>query len=54
MNDAEAVTIAGIGIAGNLSTMFNAPAGVAFNVNETFLYVGDQNNNRIQCFKLIV
>ncbi|CAF0967923.1 unnamed protein product [Adineta steineri] len=54
INDTQAVTVAGAGIAGNLSTMFNSPVGVALNANETFLYVSDQNNNRIQRFDLTV
>ncbi|CAF3813776.1 unnamed protein product [Adineta steineri] len=54
MNDTQAVTIAGTGVAGDLSTMLSSPAGVALNANETFLYVSDQYNNRIQRFDLTV
>ncbi|CAF1559254.1 unnamed protein product [Adineta ricciae] len=54
LNDTEGVTIAGTGIAGQNSTMFNATTGLTLNSDETYLYVSDQNNNRVQRFKLLV
>ncbi|CAF1529289.1 unnamed protein product [Adineta ricciae] len=54
LNDTEGVTIAGTGIAGQDSTMFNATTGLTLNSDETYLYVSDQNNNRVQRFKLLV
>jgi DNA-binding beta-propeller fold protein YncE len=48
------VTIAGIvGTSGTDSTLLNAPAAVALSPNETFLYVSDNYNNRVQRFELI-
>jgi sugar lactone lactonase YvrE len=48
------VTIAGIaGMNGIAATLLNGPAGVALSRNETYLYVSDLNNNRIQRFELI-
>ncbi|CAF0985955.1 unnamed protein product [Adineta steineri] len=51
----EGVTIAGDinGNSGSSDTMFNGPGGLAINHNETFMYVTDENNNRVQRFKLI-
>lgn len=47
------VTIAGSGRSGSNLTSLNAPYGVALNSNETYLYVTDRNNHRVQRFKLI-
>lgn len=47
------VTIAGSGKRGSNSTSLNAPYGVALNSNETYLYVTDRDNHRVQRFKLI-
>jgi sugar lactone lactonase YvrE len=48
------VTIAGIaGINGTNATLLYGPADVALSTNETYLYVSDLNNNRIQRFELI-
>ncbi len=48
------VTIAGIaGTSGTDSTLLNWPVAVALNPNETFLYVSDRYNNRVQRFELI-
>jgi sugar lactone lactonase YvrE len=48
------VTIAGIvGINGIASTLLNSPVFVALSPNETFLYVSDNGNNRVQRFELI-
>ncbi|CAF1303098.1 unnamed protein product [Adineta ricciae] len=52
MNDTQATTVAGTGTAGSLPTMLRSPVGVALNANETFLYVSDQSNNRVQRFEL--
>ncbi|CAF0849455.1 unnamed protein product [Adineta steineri] len=51
----EGVTIAGDinGNPGSSDTMFNGPSGLAINHNETFMYVTDENNNRVQRFQLI-
>jgi sugar lactone lactonase YvrE len=47
------VTIVGItGVSGTNATMLNAPAHVALSKNETFLYVSDTNNHRVQRFNL--
>ncbi len=48
------VTIAGIaGTSGTASTLLNSPVVVALSPNETFLYVSDFYNNRVQRFELI-
>jgi DNA-binding beta-propeller fold protein YncE len=48
------VTIAGTaGTSGTAAALLNWPAGVALDANETFLYVSDSNNNRVQRFQLI-
>jgi sugar lactone lactonase YvrE len=48
------VTIAGIvGTSGTDPTLLNTPMAVALSPNETFLYVSDINNNRVQRFQLI-
>jgi sugar lactone lactonase YvrE len=48
------VTIAGIvGTSGTDPTLLNTPMAVALSPNETFLYVSDTNNNRVQRFELI-
>ncbi|UJR34583.1 hypothetical protein I4U23_027359 [Adineta vaga] len=51
----EGVTIAGNsnGIPGTNATMLNYPIGLALNANETYMYVTDWFNNRIQRFQLI-
>ena len=48
------VTIAGVtGMNGVDATMLNSPVGVIMNMNETFLYVSDRENNRTQRYRLI-
>ncbi len=48
------VTIVGIaGTSGTASTLLNRPVVVALSPNETFLYVSDFYNNRVQRFQLI-
>ncbi len=53
--DQSGVTIAGDpnGNSGSNATMLNGPSGIALNDEETFLYVADTNNNRIQRFQLV-
>jgi sugar lactone lactonase YvrE len=47
------VTITGIaGVSGTNATMLNAPAHVILDANETYLYVSDTNNHRVQRFSL--
>jgi len=47
------VTIIGItGVSGTNATMLNSPAHVVLSKNETFLYVSDRNNHRVQRFNL--
>ena len=47
------VTIAGItGINGVNATMLDTPVGVIMNMNETFVYVSDRGNNRVQRYQL--
>ena len=41
------------GINGTAATLLNSPIYVALNPNETFMYVSDFRNNRVQRFKLI-
>ena len=46
-------TIAGItGTTGTSSMLFNGPWDLILNNNETYLYVSDTGNNRVQSFKL--
>jgi DNA-binding beta-propeller fold protein YncE len=48
------VTIAGItGSSGTSATLFNGPRTVLLNPNETYMYVSDMNNNRVQRFTLL-
>ncbi|CAF1127341.1 unnamed protein product [Adineta ricciae] len=48
------VTVSGItNVAGANASLLNLPYSVILNVNETFLYVTDFNNNRVQRFTLI-
>jgi sugar lactone lactonase YvrE len=48
------VTIAGVtGVNGVDATMLNSPVGVIMNMNETFLYVSDRENNRTQRYRLV-
>jgi sugar lactone lactonase YvrE len=49
------VTLFGIanGTSGPGSTMFNGPAGIAINADETLMYVCDLYNNRVLRFNLI-
>jgi sugar lactone lactonase YvrE len=54
MNDTQGVTLVGNGTAGVLSTMLNTPVGIALDANDTFLYVSEQGNNRVQRFTLPV
>jgi len=53
--DPSAVTIAGDpnGNSGSNATMLYYPFGLALNDEETFLYVADYYNNRIQRFQLV-
>ncbi len=47
------VTIFGsAGVNGTNATLLHGPANVILNKNETFLYVSDTNNNRVQRFNL--
>jgi len=47
------VTIVGItGVSGTNATLLNRAANVILNTNETFLYVSDINNHRVQRFNL--
>jgi sugar lactone lactonase YvrE len=48
------VTIAGIGgSSGTNATLFNTPVAVLLDPSETYMYVSDTNNNRVQRFTLI-
>jgi sugar lactone lactonase YvrE len=48
------VTIAGIaGMNGTAANLLYGPGDVALSQNETYLYISDLNNNRIQRFQLI-
>ena len=49
------VTVAGsaTGVWGNSPTLMATPSGVALDANETFLYVSEYSNNRVQRFPLI-
>lgn len=48
------VTVVGIASqSGTSSMLFNHPANVALSLNETFLYVSDMLNHRVQRFQLI-
>ena len=49
------VTIAGsvTGVSGNSPTLMSTPSGVALDANETFLYVSEFNNNRVQRFVIV-
>ncbi|CAF1343244.1 unnamed protein product [Adineta ricciae] len=51
----EGVTIAGdpYGNGGTSSTLFDVPVSITINANETYMYVTDMYNNRIQRFELI-
>ncbi|UJR38844.1 hypothetical protein I4U23_031509 [Adineta vaga] len=51
----EGVTIAGnpYGYGGISSTLFDAAVSITINTNETYMYVTDMFNNRIQRFELI-
>ncbi len=51
----QGVTVAGslTGISGIGATQLAYPSGVALDINETFLYVSDYLNNRVQRFQLI-
>jgi hypothetical protein len=51
----EGVTIAGdpYGNLGSSATQLSHPSGLALNTNETYIYVTDRYNNRIQQFQLI-
>lgn len=49
----SAITIAGItGVTGTNATLLNIPIYVLLNANETFLYVSDSFNHRVQRFQL--
>ena len=49
------VTVAGstTGVSGNSPTLMSIPSGVALDTTETFLYVSEYGNNRVQRFPLI-
>jgi sugar lactone lactonase YvrE len=48
------VTIAGItGSSGTSATLLSTPLAVLLNPNETYMYVSDANNNRVQRFTLL-
>ncbi len=51
----QGITIAGspTGVSGVGATQFSYPSGIALDINETFLYVSDNLNNRVQRFQLI-
>ncbi|CAF3762284.1 unnamed protein product [Rotaria sp. Silwood1] len=51
----QGVTIAGdpYCVSGNGAAQLNMPVGVILDANETYLFVSDQGNNRIQRFTLI-
>jgi sugar lactone lactonase YvrE len=55
LGEQTAVTIAGDpnGNPGSTATMLYNPYGIAVNDEETFLYVADSKNNRIQRFQLV-
>jgi sugar lactone lactonase YvrE len=47
------MTIIGVtGVNGTNMTLLNSPSYVTLSMNETFLYVSDKNNNRVQRFQL--
>ena len=48
------VTVAGsvTGASGNSATLMSSPSGVALDANETFIYVSEYDNNRVQRFPL--
>ena len=47
------VTIIGItGMYGTNATMLNSPSNIALNKNETYLYVSDMDNHRVQRYRL--
>ena len=47
------VTVAGVtGVSGTNSTLLDGPTNIVLSTNETFLYVSDSNNNRVQRFRL--
>jgi hypothetical protein len=48
------VTIAGTsGLSGASATLLNGPSEVILSLNETYMYVSDAMNNRVQRFQLI-
>ena len=53
-NATSGVTVAGqTGVTGTNLTLFNGPWDLILDNNETYLYVSDSNNNRVQRFTLI-
>jgi sugar lactone lactonase YvrE len=52
VNATQGIVVAGdsSGVAGNTALLLNAPFEVKFDANETFFYVSDLNNNRVQRF----
>jgi sugar lactone lactonase YvrE len=47
------VTIVGVaGVSGTSATLLNAPVHVMLNANETYLYVSDTNNHRVQRYNM--
>ncbi|CAF1311253.1 unnamed protein product [Adineta steineri] len=50
----SAVTVVGVtGISGTNATLLNGPFSIALSMNETFLYVCDSGNHRIQRFQIL-
>ena len=54
-DDSHGVTIAGSpqGLAGSTSFLLNNVNPVALNAEETYLFVSDRDNHRIQMFELV-
>jgi hypothetical protein len=48
-NNQTGITIAGTGSAGNSTTQFQGPRGIAFD-SAMNMYIGDRNNHRVQKF----
>ncbi|CAF1415626.1 unnamed protein product [Adineta ricciae] len=53
VNATQGSIVAGVtGVAGNTSSLLNTPGDCAFDPTETFLYVADYGNHRVQRFSL--
>jgi sugar lactone lactonase YvrE len=52
VNATQGIVVAGdsSGVSGNTALLLNAPFDIKFDANETFFYVSDLNNNRVQRF----